>query len=228
MWINLYACWPLYGTNATQTAQNLKANTYTFVWHGDLANNAYHTLTGVSNTATPGSWCDTTLNLNTLGASPTNVHLMVWCVFTVGRGAGANNGDTDCAMGVYSTSPYCQGMLFVGTVSLNVVGPQAGSSGITAYYPYGTAAGFFIGQSSGPGNNYHDTTALFPAAANSGDAPGCATATVGLFCIHDADGDARHVANLKLAGASVGNALNPTLREAYRARWQTLQTALRR
>ena len=228
VWTNLYACWPLYGTNATQTAQNLKANTYTLIWHGDLTNNEYHTLTGVSNTAMAGSWCDTTLNLSALGASPTNVHMMVWSESAMGRGAGANNGDTDCAMGVYSVTPYCEGMLFVGSASLNVVGPQAGSSGITAYYAYGTAAGFFIGQSAGPGSNYHDATALFPAAANSGDAPGCATATVGLFCIHDAEGNARHLANLKLAGASLGNALSPTLREAYRLRWQALQTALGR
>ncbi len=228
VWTNLYACWPLYGTNATQTAQNLKGNAYTLVWHGDLTNNAYHTLTGVSNTATAGSWCDTTLNLNAWGASLANVHLMVWSESTVGRGANANSGDADCAMGVYSTNPYCQGMLFVGSASLNVVGPQAGSSDITAYYPYGTAAGFFIGQSSGPNDNYHGTTALFPVASNSGNATACADSTIGLFCIHDAESAARHLANLKLAGASVGNALNPTLREAYRARWQTLQSALGR
>lgn len=112
---------------------------------------------------------------------------MVWCESTVGRGTGGNTGDTDCAMGVYSSTPYCQGILFVGIDGLNVVGPQAGSSDTTAYYYYGTAAGFFIGQSSGPRDNNHDTTALIAAGSNSGNATACADSTIGLFCIHDAD-----------------------------------------
>jgi hypothetical protein len=228
VWTNLYACWPLYGTNATQTAQNLKGTAYTLVWHGDLTNNAYHTLTGVSNTATAGSWCDTTLNLNTLGATPANVHLMVWGVSTAGRGTGSYGGNSDCAMGVSSSTPYCQGMLFMGSDGLTVVGPEAANSDTTAYYLYGTAAGFFLGQSSGAANNYHDATALTESAFNSGNAAGCGDTTVGLYCMHNQDGSATHLANVELAGASVGNALNTTLREAYRARWQTLQNALGR
>jgi hypothetical protein len=119
-------------------------------------------------------------------------------------------------------------MLFVGRDSLTVVGPQAANTDPTAYYVYGTAAGFFLGQSSGAANNYHDTTALTVTAFNSGNAAGCGDTTVGLYCMHNQDGSATHLANVMLAGASVGNALSPTLREAYRARWQTLQNALGR
>jgi hypothetical protein len=46
--------------------------------------------------------------------------------------------------------------------------------------------------------------------------------------MHNQDGSATHLANVKLAGASVRNAMNATLREAYRVRWQTLQSALGR
>ncbi len=232
IWDLLYELWPMYGAAPTHTSQSLLPNGHALIWHGDLINPALHSIAGVSNTATTGSYADTGFTPTSVaGFNITNFHIMVWNRTTNGYGASSTTWGS--AAGLFKNPGYSYTDIYVTPTEIRMYGPFNGGGSPTFTYNYTGlsqgAVGFIILQADTKA--YLNSTPL----TRSGEVPADGAIPnfpITLFAqgreISGAWNGTESPSNLMLAGASFGRNMRTEQIAQYYSRWLALQTALKR